>query len=38
MSKQYVVTFTNTVWADDEEEAIQRADETGGGHWEAREY
>lgn len=37
MSKLYVVTFTNTVEAESEDEAIQLADHKGGGHWEARE-
>lgn len=33
----FTVTFTNTVEADTAEEAIRRADETGGGHWVAVE-
>lgn len=37
--KQYVVTYTSMVIeAESEEDAIARADEGGGGNWEAVEY
>lgn len=36
--KQYVVTYTSMVIeADNEEDAIARAEDGGGGHWEATE-
>lgn len=37
--QDYIVTYTSMVIeADNEEEAIAKADAGGGGHWEARPF